>query len=101
MSVEWHPKSHFAECAEALGITTREIFSAIPLERGATVLYTPGITEDNFDVTAYLAVLTRDDDGILRLSGEPVEVPEFLTKLAAGIGPAITRTEEDDDDGNG
>lgn len=90
MTIEFVPKALFAEVAGALGITTGEVFSAIPLlPDGATVIYTPGVTEENVEtVTTYLAVLCRDTDDILRTSGEPVVIPDFFAKIKAGLaGP--------------
>jgi len=83
---EWAPRFFFAECAECLDITTSEVFSAMPTDEGAVVIYTPGVTESNTEtVTAYLADLRRDADGILRVFGEPRVVPDFYEKIKHGL----------------
>lgn len=94
---KWTPRDVFAECAETLGITTTEVFSAIPIDDGAVVIYTPGVTAENVEtVTTYHAVLRRDAENILRVFGEPKVIPDFFDKIMRGLD---LTTKEDDDDG--
>jgi hypothetical protein len=97
LRAEWAPRDVFAECAEALGITTTEVFSAMPTDDGAVVIYTPGVTTENVEtVTTYQAVLRRDAENILRVFGEPKAIPDFFDKIMRGLEVSL---KDDDDDG--
>ena len=101
MNAEWVPKTAFAECAEALGISTTEVFAAKPTPDGFVVIYTPGVTEENVEeVEAYTADLRRDADGILCMFGTPTPIPDFFAALQHGLASALRDDyEEEENDG--
>jgi hypothetical protein len=77
---EWKTGSDFAEFAEALGITTAQIISAVkPKGDVWLVLFTPD--PDPESRTVHSMALKRDDDGILRSCGEASLLPGFWDDL--------------------
>lgn len=77
---EWRNRHTFAEAAEALGVDTTSIMGMIETDTNMLlVLYT---TDTNSEYAlAWHATLQRDDYGVFRLHGEPVEVPGLLDYL--------------------
>lgn len=79
----WSGKSSFAELAEALGISTDDVLASWNDGGPALkVLY----TRDNYEPTViWCAALLRDQDGILRMHGEPVEQVGLWDEIKAAM----------------
>jgi hypothetical protein len=90
-SQEWLARHHFAEYAEALRLSTDEIFHVICL---STETFSVLHTKDYDAETLYHAVLERDADRILRVKcSVPIGTGEDVRRLMnearkAAAGPA-------------
>jgi hypothetical protein len=73
----------FAEAAEALRITTAQIFAASQAGSVLVVVYTPA--EDG-SMPFWRALLERDADGIMVVKGAPIEIgtPDDIQDLLEG-----------------
>lgn len=81
IKTEWRKAPDFAEIAEALGVTTKQIMALTPTPRGAFVLYTP---EPDSEIV-WSVGLRRDNDGILQKTDVPVMHPELWEEIKRGI----------------
>jgi hypothetical protein len=90
MTVEWKNAPDFAEMAEAIGITTKQIMVAGVTGEPMIVIYTSPGTGEDADI--YTAFLKRDRDGILRLDAVPVKgesVEEFHRRMHDAVGQRL------------
>jgi hypothetical protein len=73
----------FAEAAEALRISTAQIFAASQAGHVLVVVYTPA--EDG-SLPFWRALLERDADGIMVVKGAPIEIgtPDDIRDLLEG-----------------
>ena len=69
----------FAEMAEAIGITTRQILAANLEGDGKLVVVYSHPTEHSRDI--YAVALSRGQDGILFMASQPRHLPGFLDQL--------------------
>lgn len=87
---QWASGPAFAEVAEVLGVRTDQIMAAGNFEGRFLVLYTPTTEFDqkvdaDSDIPVFRAIMERDDERILRLLGEPQEVPGMWRELVAQL----------------
>jgi len=85
MKAEWRGRSDFAEFAEALDINTDDVMAMLPFPLpDGTVLFTVVYTTDPDGVDAWIASLTRGDDGVLKVMKKTFH-PEFMDEINKGI----------------
>jgi hypothetical protein len=88
MRAEWKSRDQFAELAEAVGLPTDHIISAVnpPGTPGGTfvVLYSRDIVTK--DTPVYSVVLVRDEQGILRRAAQERVIPDFWAGLRRTLG---------------
>ena len=79
---EWRLAPDFAEVAEALGVTTKQVMACTEATQDRiTVLYTPDPDPESH--TLFSAWLARDSNGVLVLFGEPIERPGMWEVIVA------------------
>jgi hypothetical protein len=79
---EWKSAPDFAEFAEALGVKTTQIVTALVAGPTAGVIYSPDDTDHERVV---LIGLQRDDDGIYQVTNAPKELPGFFDGLRENV----------------
>ena len=91
-NIQWGRGPLFAEAAEALQLNTGQIMAMV--EHGTLHVFFSNESDfgEDDDNRIFLATLLRDEDGILRPTGPPVEQTGMFEEMREGLREHMEKT---------
>lgn len=86
VTAEWKSAPDFAEFAEALGVKTTQIVTAMVTGDVAGVIYSP---DDGDHERVVLIGLGRDSDGVYQVVNAPAELPGFFDTIREHVEQTV------------